>query len=269
MVIMVCPRCGATVENGASSCPSCGVRFTPGKYCPHCRAVIPASAGVCPHCGGPQASGLNEPPKKGGFRWWFILLFLLFLLIGFAAGVIVGPMLPLPELPFLHNDGDSPSSVASAVSSSPEESTPASAGSTAVQPTGPVFNIGEPWTVDGQWSLTVTGVEETQERNDFSERTPQAVYKVTYTYTNSGYEDPNGVLGGLFFSMDDTIVDSAGKMAYSYPNTVTSYPQETPVGATCDAEVFIGVDTPGAFTISVSRYDGNGEKQSATFAVAV
>ena len=269
MVFMVCPKCGATVENGATSCPGCGVRFTPGKYCPHCRSVIPASAGVCPHCGGPQASGLNEPAKKGGFRWWFILIFLLMLLIGFAAGVVVGPM--LPPIPFLHTDSSSSSGADSgSVSSLPSGSQGEDvADAAAPQPTGTVYNIGEAWTVDGQWTLTVTGVEETQERNDYSERTPNAVYKVSFTYTNTGYEDANGVLGGLYFSMDDTIVDAASKMGYNYPNVVTNYPQETPVGATCDAEVFIGVDNPGAFTISVSRYDGNGEKQSATFAVAV
>lgn len=32
------------------------------------------------------------------------------------------------------------------------------------------YTIGETWTVDGQWSLTVTGVTETAERNEYSEK---------------------------------------------------------------------------------------------------
>lgn len=44
------------------------------------------------------------------------------------------------------------------------------------------FAIGETWTVDGQWSLTVLGVTETTDRNEFSEKTPAAVYIVDYVY---------------------------------------------------------------------------------------
>ena len=46
------------------------------------------------------------------------------------------------------------------------------------------YTIGETWTVDGQWSLTVTGVTETAERNEYSEKKPVAVYIVDYEYTN-------------------------------------------------------------------------------------
>ena len=31
------------------------------------------------------------------------------------------------------------------------------------------YTIGETWTVDGQWSLTVTGVTETAERNEYAD----------------------------------------------------------------------------------------------------
>ena len=61
------------------------------------------------------------------------------------------------------------------------------------------LRVGDTWTVDGQWSVTVNSVEETQERNQYSDKTPAAVYIVTYTYENIGYKDEYG--DGLFISL--------------------------------------------------------------------
>lgn len=129
------------------------------------------------------------------------------------------------------------------------------------------YGMGETWTVDGQWKVTVLSVEETQERNEYEEKTPAAVYLVTYEYENLGYEVEGW--NGLFLSLDEEIVDAAGKMGYSYPGNVTDYPRETPVGASCTAQVCIGVDNAGDFKIHFSTYDGNDEEQKAVFAVKV
>lgn len=129
------------------------------------------------------------------------------------------------------------------------------------------YDIGETWTVDGQWELTVDSVEETQDRNEYAEEDPGAVYIVTFTYTNIGYEDD--FMDGLYFVMDDRIVDAGGKMGYSYPGDVTYYAQEAPVGASCTGQVCIGVENPGSFKIYVDTYDGNDEEQSAVFHVSV
>ena len=67
-----------------------------------------------------------------------------------------------------------------------------------------------------------------------------AVYILNYTYENIGYED--AYMDGLFISLDTGIVDSAGKMGYSYPGDISAFAQETPVGASCQAQVCIGVD---------------------------
>ena len=69
------------------------------------------------------------------------------------------------------------------------------------------YTIGETWTVDGQWSLTVTGVTETAERNEYADEKPAAVYIVDYEYTNIGYEDEDSIAKGIFFDMEDTIID--------------------------------------------------------------
>lgn len=130
-----------------------------------------------------------------------------------------------------------------------------------------VYGIGDTWTVDGQWELTVNSVEETQDRNEFSDKTPAAVYIVNYSYTNIGYEDD--IMDGLYLSMEDTIVDAGGIMGYSYPGSITQYPQATPVGATCNAQACIGVDNAGDFKITVNTYDGESNKQTATFELSV
>lgn len=129
------------------------------------------------------------------------------------------------------------------------------------------YKIGETYVVEGQWKITVDSVEATDERNEYSDKKPNAVYVVTYTYENIGYESDYS--DGLYIDLEDGIIDSAGKMGYSYPGDVTLYPQETPIGASCEAQACIGVGNPGSFKINFTDYDGNGEKQSAVFEIAV
>ena len=83
------------------------------------------------------------------------------------------------------------------------------------------YKIGETWVVEGQWKLTVDSVEEVQERNEFSDKQPQAVYVINYTYENLGYEDD--IMDGLYIDMENSIIDSAGKMGYSYPGDITFF----------------------------------------------
>lgn len=128
-----------------------------------------------------------------------------------------------------------------------------------------VFNIGETWTVDGQWSLTILGAKKTDERNEYSDKEPEAVYIVDYIYTNIGYEDD--IMDGVFFSLDDTIVDSKGRNGYSYLGNVTSYAQTAPLGATCRAQACIGLDHDGTFKISMSKYDDNANVHKAAFVI--
>lgn len=128
------------------------------------------------------------------------------------------------------------------------------------------YKVGETWTVDGQWELIVTGFEETTDRNEYSDKNPGAVYIVSYTYKNIGYTDASGIMDGLYFSLEDSIVDSKGSMGYSYPGNITDYPQETPVGASCKAQTCIGVDNAGTpIKITVTQYDSGSNKQTATF----
>lgn len=178
-----------------------------------------------------------------------ILIGLVVFAIAFAALWIIGSMGP----------------PATNTSDSGQTSTPAA---TETPVTATEFGIGETWTVDGQWTLTVDSIEETQERNEtYTDHEPGAVYIVSYTYENLGYTDLLNPNVSLFFGMDDSIVDSAGVMGYSYPGDVSQYAQETPIGATCHAQACIGVDDPGTVTLNVLKYDTTETAQNATFVI--
>ena len=56
-------------------------------------------------------------------------------------------------------------------------------------------------------------------------------------------------------------------MGYSYPEDTEKYPEETPVGASCNAQACIGVDHAGSFMINISTYDGKGTQQKQSFLI--
>ncbi len=132
-----------------------------------------------------------------------------------------------------------------------------------------VYRIGDTWTVPGQWALTVTSVEETSFRNEYSDRKPEAVYYIYFTYENLGYQEDDGY--GLFMSIDnESIVDNQGEMGYEYPGDIMVFPQETPVGARCPGQGCVGVNHAGDFKIIYTKYDDTyDEKHTATFELSV
>ena len=135
---------------------------------------------------------------------------------------------------------------------------------------GGEYHIGDTWTVPGQWNFTITSVEETSDRNEFSDKKPQAVYNITYRWENIGYVDESGLFDGLAFDVSGgTIVDSMGQMGYSYPGGADSYGGEVPVGAYSEEIDVIGVEHAGDFTLTIYKYDGNEERQSATYKIKV
>lgn len=95
------------------------------------------------------------------------------------------------------------------------------------------LNVGDTWTVDGQWKLTIDSVRKTTDRNEFADVKQQQVIIITYSYENLGYE--SDFMDGLQFDLsqngDASVIDSTGEMAISYPGDISKYPQETPVGA--------------------------------------
>lgn len=131
------------------------------------------------------------------------------------------------------------------------------------------YGLGDTWTVDGQWSLTVDSISVTDDRNEFSEKEPAQVLILNYVYENIGYEDE--FMDGLFFDLENgQIVDSEGFMGYSYPGNITDYSKEVPVGAKCKAQSCIGLDSESAeVKIIISKYDGTGTEHTATFVLPI
>ena len=137
------------------------------------------------------------------------------------------------------------------------------------------LNIGETWIVDEQWKLTINSAIATSKRNEFSEKTPAQVVYISYTYENLGYKDSNGIMNGLYFDLepdgDATVVDESGEVAYSYPNDITTQPQETPIGAKCEnAQVCVGLNNKSkSITMNISKYDGNGKQHKVKYTLNI
>lgn len=96
---MTCPKCGANIPTGSTSCGSCGARFRT-EVCPNCGRNILAGSTECMYChkkikrpqnaapGIPQSGG-KAPKKnkpKGAFRWTTIVIAILFFVLGYGIG---------------------------------------------------------------------------------------------------------------------------------------------------------------------------------------
>ena len=137
------------------------------------------------------------------------------------------------------------------------------------KPTVKTYELGQTWTVPGQWRMTINSVTEMSERNPYTNTNPEAVYLVDYTYENIGYT--SSYFDGLFMSLGlYRYIDSQGYAGYTYPNSKAYYPEELPIGAKCRAQECIGVNHRGNFKIYVDEYAGNSDtKYSAIFNVPI
>ncbi len=107
------------------------------------------------------------------------------------------------------------------------------------------YNIGETWTVDGEWELTIDSVTAepyTYDTNSyygtFSNRNTEQEYQlltISYHYTNLGYE--NYYNSGLSISLaNGTIVDTSGQYAQQiYVNTDMVSPPAVGIDETGEA----------------------------------
>ncbi len=135
---------------------------------------------------------------------------------------------------------------------------------------GDTYEVGETWSVSGQWKITIDSVYETAERSEASEHEPGAVYVVNYTYENTGYKGANGASSDLYLSLSSAnIEDVAGTAGYIYPGSIAASPYRIAKGESCTAQGRIGVDNPGNFTITFKMTDGNRESQQASFLIDV
>ena len=129
-----------------------------------------------------------------------------------------------------------------------------------------VYGVGDTWTVDGQWSVTVDSIEVIDERNEFEESDPEQVVYIKYHYENLGWEDDDGFMDGLFIEPEN-VIDSDGNMCDTYPiNPDEIYADETPVGAKCEGAEAYGLIKAGSpITVNFIEYDSNRTKHTAKY----
>ena len=225
------------------------------RRCPWCDTVVDATVAFCPECGEKLIKGAKKPKKKKKHP---VLLGILLVFLGFFSLLVIAAI--------GSSSGRSKSSKSNKYYSS--ETTSKNTTSTGDSD----IPMGQKWIVDGQWELTINSATETSQRNQYSELNPSAVYIIDYNYANLGYYSSLWEEDTIYFSLDgldDSIIDNQGQMGYSYPGDVSYYPQETPIGASCHAQACVGVDNAGDFKVRITKYDGNGNKQSATMTVNV
>ncbi len=87
------------------------------------------------------------------------------------------------------------------------------------------------------YSFRINKVSTMDERNSYSDKKPAQVLLIDFTYKNIANPDEL-YLSDIYFK----VIDSKGKIGYTYPNSKTNYPQKIPVGVTCDAQMIFGID---------------------------
>ena len=187
-------------------------------YCKKCGNQIPDDANNCPHCGTAVNEVVDEKPvkkkKKGKNKTAKI--------IGIVLAILLIPILLVVFL----DDGES----SDAGDSSKETTTKKKA-----------YSIGENVVIktdNGDYSLKITGVHETDARNEFADEKPKHVAIIDYEYENLSFDG-------------DVVVSFVYLRAYDHDgNALTMYPdisvkQSTNIsqGKKATASVAYGLDS--------------------------
>ena len=126
------------------------------------------------------------------------------------------------------------------VSSNNTNNTSSNNGSTS-QPTNKeeakIYGLNEEITINvsgNEYALTITGIQEMKERNQFSEKTPAQVFLVDYTYKNISSGDT------IYISdMNFKIIDEQGEIGDTYSNNTERSAQNITEGITCKSQMVL------------------------------
>lgn len=113
------------------------------------------------------------------------------------------------------------------------------------------------------YSIKINKITAMIERNKFSDKNPAQVLLVDYTYKNIA-SNKEVYLGDIYFK----IIDSKGKIGYTYPNMVTKYPQKIIAGVTCDAQMVFGIDNSSS-KVKVCFYEDLFGDMTTSFEIPV
>ena len=111
-----------------------------------------------------------------------------------------------------------------------------------------------------EYVLTITGIQEMKERNQFSEKTPAQVFLIDYTYKNISSEDT------IYISdMNFKIIDEQGEIGDAYPNDTERSPQNITAGVTCKSQMVLCVNNESS-KVKLQYFDNMfNSKPDATF----
>lgn len=87
------------------------------------------------------------------------------------------------------------------------------------------------------YTFKINSVKTTKERNQFSDKKPEQVVVIDYTYENIGSDEDVYVSGSSNF----TVIDEDGNVCETYPAGADKNPKETPKGAKCTADEAFGL----------------------------
>lgn len=113
------------------------------------------------------------------------------------------------------------------------------------------------------YSFKINKVTTMSERNQFSDKKPAQVILIDYTYKNIANPEEVYLFDGYF-----KVIDSKGKIGYTYPNSVTNYPQKVPEGVTCEAQMIFGLDN-ASDVITLNYYQNMFDNMTTSFKIPV
>lgn len=103
---------------------------------------------------------------------------------------------------------------------------------------------------DGKYAITILGVNETEERNQYSDKDVRQVLIIDYLYENISEEKEDIYISDMYFKF----IDEHGNMCDTYPVGGIYGPQHTPVGGRTLTSMTIGT-VEESQTIKVYYYD--------------
>lgn len=113
-----------------------------------------------------------------------------------------------------------------------------------------VYGLNESVTVNTgtqEYTIKITGIKKTTERNQFSDIDPEEVFIIDYEYQNISGDS-------LYISdMDFKIIDEESEIGGSYPISCT-YPQDVTEGVKCKAQMALYINNPSG-NITLQYFD--------------
>lgn len=137
-------------------------------------------------------------------------------------------------------------------------------------PTAKTYGKNQTWRVPGQWEFTVNRVYEISERNPYSSIIPAQVMMIEYTYKNLGYQNKWG--DGLYLTpaVHGKFFDSKGFSGSTYPGSITYYPEELPIGMSCNAQECVYLRNKSNYlTMTMDVFGSNSRDERATFVIPI